>query len=74
MSDNAPKAAAKAEAQAAANTFDLTVEEFCTNLSAADGRVEMIAAFCASERRAGRFKDSSGAFAGRFEAFVSAPA
>lgn len=75
MSDKPVKAPIQAAEQAPEVTvFDQTIEEFCSNLSRSDGRVEMISAFCGSERREGRFKDSAEAYTARYEQFVNAPA
>lgn len=52
----------------------LTLDEFCTRLSARDRRVELIGAFASTERRAGVVKDVESAFAARFAAFCTAPA
>jgi len=52
--------------------FALTADEWCARLSAGDKRVELITAFAASERRAGRVKDSEENFANRFAAFCGA--
>ena len=58
-----------------AETFDLTIEEYCTRKSSeADSRVELLAAFCASERRHGRVKDSEPKFDARYAAFARKPA
>lgn len=64
----------KVEATATASAFPLTVDEFCTRLSATDRRVELIGAFHATEKAAGRAKDLESAFLARFESFVSQPA
>lgn len=69
-----PPAEKTAEKAAAVETYDLTVDEFCAQTSATDNRVELLAAFHASETRAGRVKDSSAAFAARYDAFANAPA
>lgn len=55
-------------------TFDLTVDEFCTRLSATDRRPELIYAFSKDEKRAGRVKDSEANFTARFGAFAKRPA
>lgn len=68
----AEKSAEKPES--AAETYDLTVDEFCAQASATDNRVELLAAFHASEVRAGRVKDGAAAFADRYSAFANAPA
>lgn len=52
---------------------DLTVEEFCTRLSASDRRVELINAFCFVERKAGHFKDAESNYQARFQAFANKP-
>lgn len=58
----------------AAPDIALTLDEFCTRLSARDRRVELIGAFASTERRAGVVKDVESAFAARFAAFCTAPA
>lgn len=52
---------------------DLTVEEFCTRLSASDRRVELINAFCFVERTAGHYKDAESNYQSRFQTFVNKP-
>ncbi|MCW5602591.1 hypothetical protein [Nitrosomonas sp.] len=52
----------------------ITVDEFCTRLSATDRRVEMIGAFNHVEKKAGRIKDTEENFRSRFDAFVNQPA
>lgn len=54
--------------------FPLTVAEACARISATDRRVEMIGAFHASEKAAGRSKDLESAYRERFAAFCNAPA
>lgn len=66
--------AEKTAAKPSEDAFDLTVEEFCTRVSTTDSRVELLAAFHASEVRAGRVKDASSAYAARYSAFANAPA
>lgn len=51
----------------------LTLTEFCTRLSATERRVELIGAFEADERRAGRLKDTAEQFGERFQAFITKP-
>lgn len=63
-----------AKADKAPQTFDQTVEEFCAATSATDNRIELLSAFCAMERAAGRFKDSADAYAARLDTFANAPA
>jgi hypothetical protein len=62
--------AAPAEVQ----EFPLTIEEFCTRLSATDRRVELIGGFCASEKAANRVKDTESAFQSRYADFINQPA
>lgn len=64
----------KPKAEAAPAVFKLTIEEFCTRLSASDRRVELIGAFHATETKAGRRKDSEDNFRARFAAFLKTPA
>lgn len=54
--------------------FNMSITEFCTGLSSADRRVELINAFHSVEAAAGRVSDSGAAYAARFEAFVNQPA
>lgn len=54
-------------------SFDLTLEEYCMRLSGVDPCVEMVAGFHADERAAGRIKDSSENFDGRYAAFKVRP-
>ena len=53
--------------------FPLTLEEFCTRVSATDNRVELIGAFFHDEKTAGNVKDTHAAFAARFTAFATKP-
>lgn len=53
--------------------FQMTLAEFCTQLSAKDRRVEMIGAFEHVERRAGNLRDSQDAFMSRYNAFCNKP-
>lgn len=52
---------------------ELTLDEFCTRLSAADKRVELIGAFHFVETRAQRFKDAESSYRARFTAFANKP-
>lgn len=52
----------------------LTLVEFCTRLSATVKRPELIGAFEATEKRAGRVLATEAEFLARFESFCSAPA
>lgn len=56
-----------------AESVPLTLQEFCIRLSADDRRVELIGAFEATERRAGRQKDTAEAYAARYKAFINKP-
>jgi len=58
----------------APDAFPLAIDEFCARLSVSDRRVELIGAFHAVEKAAGRIKDLESAFAERFAAFVNQPA
>jgi len=58
----------------APQAFEQTVEEFCTQLSVTDRSVEMIGAFYASEKKAGRFKDLASSYSARYAAFKNQPA
>lgn len=72
MSEESPMAAKTEPVEP--QSFDLTVEEFCTRKSQGDKRVELLAAFCASERRTGKVKDSEKAYEARYAAFADKPA
>jgi hypothetical protein len=54
--------------------YPLTLEEFCSRLSATDKRVELIGAFAHAETRAGRNKGLASEYEARFRAFVTKPA
>jgi hypothetical protein len=69
MADKSGKVAASSP-----DSFDLTLQEFCIRLSRKDKRVEMIGAFHATEKKAGRQKDSESNFQSRFDAFCKQPA
>lgn len=66
----------KAEPAAAAvpADFPLSLEEFCSRLSASDRRVELITAFARSEKALGFVKDTESAYSARFAAFIKTPA
>lgn len=53
--------------------FPLTLDEFCSQLSLTDKRVESIGAFHATEKAAGRTKDTAPAYSGRYTAFLNQP-
>lgn len=54
--------------------FPLSLDEFCTRLSATDRRVELIGGFHHEEVAAKRTKDLESAYRARFEAFTTKPA
>ena len=54
--------------------YPLSLEEFCTRLSAVDKRVELLGAFAHAETRAGRIKGLASDYETRFAAFVNKPA
>lgn len=68
-----PVAAPVSPAASAPTEFQLTLEEFCTRLSATCKRVELIGAFSSVETRAGRIKDYESGFLARFDAFTKQP-
>lgn len=63
-----------APAQPVEGSFELTLDEFCQQLSKSDRRVALIGGFHAVEKNAGRVKDFAAAYHGRFEKFINAPA
>jgi len=71
--ESGPKAV-PASVAAAAAAAKVALDEFCTELSTTDRRVEMIGAFHSMERRAGRTVDTSVGYRARYEAFCKAPA
>lgn len=54
--------------------FPMQLEEFCRRASEQSRGVELIGAFHAHEKAAGRGKDTEAGFAARFESFARAPA
>ena len=52
---------------------EVTLDEFCLRLSATDKRVEMIAGFYASQKRAGTVKATESDLSSRYAAFISQP-
>lgn len=50
----------------------VSLEQFCTELSRTDKRVEMIGAFHNQEKRNARTYDTSDAYASRYDAFTTA--
>lgn len=65
---------AAAPAQPDENSYPLTLDEFCTQLSSKDKRVAMIGGFHHTESKAGTIKDTVAAFTARYEAFINQPA
>jgi hypothetical protein len=61
-----------ATAEESAPPARISLQQFCTELSASDRRVEMIGAFHHSEKRAARMYDTSDAYASRYDAFTKA--
>lgn len=55
-------------------SFDMTLEQFCAELSTMDKRVELIGGFYSAEKAAGHIKASHADFSARFEAFQNQPA
>lgn len=53
--------------------FALSLDEYCTQLSQTDTRVEMIGGFYNTEKKSGHTKDTAEAFAQRFAAFAAMP-
>jgi len=68
-----PVPAAVATPSPAPTTFPQTIDEFCSELSASDKRVEMIYAFSRDEKKHGRVKDMADNYRSRFEAFATKP-
>lgn len=67
------KAATQAETIQKKPADAITLDEFCTLLSATDRRVEMIGAFNHVEKKAGRIKDFDENYRSRFDAFANQP-
>lgn len=59
---------------APATSFDLTLDEYCTRLSADKASPEIIGGFYHSQAVSGNTKASSAAFAQAFDAFKKQPA
>lgn len=57
----------------AATEQEVTLAEFCTNLSKTDRRVELIAGFHADERASKRVKSTASDFSARYAKFISKP-
>lgn len=63
-----------APAQPVEDSFELTLDEFCTQLSKSDRRVSLIGGFHASEKAANRLKDTVSSYQARYVAFSTKPA
>lgn len=61
------------EASSPASEPELTLAEFCIDVSRADKRVELIAGFHAEQRAAGRVKATAAEWSALFGAFERAP-
>lgn len=76
MANPKPNDAPAVEASASVETapeISLSLTDFCIRLSESVRRPEMIGAFEAVERRAGRVKASESEFRSRYDAFVNKP-
>lgn len=73
MTKASQTAAAKPDAPSETSQ-QLTLTEFCIRLSQHDKRVVLIGGFEATERKAGRIKDSEAAYQARFAEFTNKPA
>lgn len=62
-----------AVAPAAPDSFHLPLEEFCARLSKTDKSVELIGAFYAHEKLAGRVHGSESNFLAQYQAFANKP-
>jgi hypothetical protein len=60
---------------AAANTPEMTLDEFCLRMSdrKVDGRIALIHGFAFTERQAGHVKDTEASFKQRFAEFANKP-
>lgn len=71
MSKNAAPAVTETVAQG--GPVEMTLQEFCTRLSAKDRRVELLKGFFAYETGNGCIKGTEDQLQARFEAFVNKP-
>lgn len=62
------------ETQGTTGQFKVTLDEFCMDLSKTDRRTELIGGFHFDEKKNGRVRDTSEAYAKRFLDFTNAPA
>lgn len=70
----APKTAKAADPAPQPDNFPMSLDEYCTRLSARDKRVELIGGFHSSSRRAGTLTGTEAQFDALFQSFVSRPA
>jgi len=70
---SAQAASPKAQQVTAPPAERISIDEFCAQLSTGDKRVELIGAFHAAEKRAGRTSDTEAAFRARYQAFINKP-
>lgn len=68
------KADDKVEAIEQASTFPMSLDEFCSEISRDDRRVELIGAFHREEKAARRLKADKSEFMKRYEDFAKKPA
>lgn len=61
------------QASDAAESYPVTIDEFCRRLSRSDRRVELIGAFHADEKRHARVKDMEANYRSRFDIFAKRP-
>lgn len=54
-------------------TITVSVDEFCTRLSATVNRPELIGAFAFDQRANGHLRDTTELFAARYEVFINKP-
>lgn len=73
MQDTAPVSTETAAPADPVMNFDMTLDEFCAQLSATDRRIELIGGFNHSARQAGHLKGSEASFRERFEQFINKP-
>lgn len=67
------EAEASSKPKAAPKEFEVTLDEFCAQLSQKDRRVSLIGGFHSAERAAKRKKDRASEYRKRFEQFTKKP-
>lgn len=70
----APEAVSPVAKKKEPESFEVSLDNFCSELSQSDKRVELIGGFHHTETKAGRMKDFGSAYLTRFLAFVNQPA